>query len=151
MLREQILGRFRGGMEAAEICRDLGVEPEVVALALEGIGGSTALRKELRAEEERAEEKEDVSKGEAAEMLGIIKGLARESENEFTKLAAAKYVYGVRAGYHRSYADINPNRGHLLVEINQAYSKALLRARQVLEGKTAAAVETVEVDVTPKP
>ena len=145
MLREQILGRYRGGVPVAEIAAELELPVEVCNVAIIGVGGSSVAR---AAERAAAEEEEDVSREEAKEMLGIIKNIAKTSENEFTQLSAAKFVYGVRAGHHRSYLDLNPNRGHLFEQINQAYANAQLRARQVLSGKAAAA--PVVVDVTPK-
>lgn len=127
-------------MSYEEICRETELPLEVVRMAVEGIGGSAAARRELRAIEREEEEREDVSREESLEMLGIIKSLAKRAENERTQLEAAKFVFGVRAGYHRSYLDINPNKGNLFVQINQAYGDAHLRAREVLSGKTPRAV-----------
>lgn len=167
MLRQQILAMTRAGMSVREVREALGVEEEVVVVALEALGGSTVLRREVRKElngqvvdspeaprpqnaekvpHEPEEEEEEVTAGEAKEMLGILKTIARNGmEDATTRVNAAKYVHGVRAGYHRRYLDLDVNRGNLLLQINEAFANASARAAAALRGGQAAPV----LNVTP--
>ncbi|NBW14516.1 MAG: hypothetical protein EBR82_41610 [Caulobacteraceae bacterium] len=126
MLRNQILGFRRAGMEEGEIAATLDIEPEVVRAALGAIGGSSVIRQQIR---EAEPEDEEVSAAESGEMLGILKTIARsEDSGVFAQMSAAKYVHGVRAGYHKRHLDLNVSSGGLLNKINDAYADAAAKA-----------------------
>ena len=83
---------------------------------------------------EREEREEEVSAEESQKMLRIIKNIALDDEvSVYAKLNAAKYVHGVRAGYHKKHIDINVGRGDIFLRINEAYSMAAEKARRALE------------------
>jgi hypothetical protein len=131
----------------AEIMEALSVESEVIELALRAAGGSVAgaerigveksrreEREERKEREEREEREEEVSAEESKKMLRIIKNIALDDEvSVYAKLNAAKYVHGVRAGYHKKHIDINVGRGDIFLRINEAYSMAAEKARRALE------------------
>lgn len=149
MMREQILAMRRAGMEPEAIAGAMGVEPEVVLVALEAKGGSAVLRKEARRSLDITspdeEDEEDVTREDAREMLGIIKGIAKDEGNDtHARLNAAKYIHGVHAGYHRRHLDLNVNGGNLLLKINEAYADAGARARAALQRPAP------PINVTPK-
>jgi hypothetical protein len=159
MMRNQILGLRRAGMSCEEISGALEVDPAVVRLALEAVGGSVALRKEARAEKED-DVVDDVSEAEAKEMMGIIKNIARDEESGvYARLNAAKYAHGAKRGYHKRHLDLNVGSGELLLKINEAYASASMRARAALGGQSLTAKElsvieapiTVEANVTEEP
>ena len=114
------------------------MEGEIIELALgSGKSGSLAGTARLAAErEERGEEErgEEVSAEESKKMLKIIKNIALDDdESVYAKLNAAKYVHGVRAGYHKKHIDISVGRGDIFLRINEAYSMAAEKARRALE------------------
>jgi hypothetical protein len=147
LLRNQIIGLSRAGASVAEIMEALSVESEVIELALRAAGGSVAgaerigveksrreEREERKEREEREEREEEVSAEESKKMLRIIKNIALDDEvSVYAKLNAAKYVHGVRAGYHKKHIDINVGRGDIFLRINEAYSMAAEKARRALE------------------
>ena len=110
----------------------LSVESEVIELALRAAGGSVAGAERISVE--REEREEEVSAEESQKMLRIIKNIALDDEvSVYAKLNAAKYVHGVRAGYHKKHIDINVGRGDIFLRINEAYSMAAEKARRALE------------------
>jgi len=134
LLRNQIIGLSRAGASGAEIAEALGVEGEIIELALgSGKSGSLAGAARMAAErEERGEE--EVSAEESKKMLKIIKNIALDDDvSVYAKLNAAKYVHGVRAGYHKKHIDISVGRGDIFLRINEAYSMAAEKARRALE------------------
>lgn len=146
MMRNQILGLRRAGMSVEEISVALEVDPVVVKLALESVGGSSVLRAESRKEEDIVD---DVSEIEAREMMGIIKDIARDEESGvYARLNAAKYAHGAKRGYHKRHLDLNVGSGELLLKINEAYASASMRARAALGGQSLTAKEIV---VSPEP
>lgn len=145
MMRNQILGLRRAGMSVEEISAALEVDPVVVRLALESVGGSSVLRAEAKKEEDIVD---DVSESEAREMIGIIKNIARDEESGvYARLNAAKYVHGAKRGYHKRHLDLNVGSGELLLKINEAYATAAMRARAALGGQSLTAKE---ITVTPE-
>lgn len=146
MMRNQILGLRRAGMSVEEISGALEIDPVVVRLALESVGGSQVLRKEALKEEDIVD---DVSEIEAREMMGIIKDIARDEESGvYARLNAAKYAHGAKRGYHKRHLDLNVGSGELLLKINEAYASASMRARAALGGQSLTAKEIV---VSPEP
>ena len=132
LLRNQIIGLSRAGASVAEIMEALSVESEVIELALRAAGGSVAGAERISVE--REEREEEVSAEESQKMLRIIKNIALDDEESvYAKLNAAKYVHGVRAGYHKKHIDINVGRGDIFLRINEAYSMAAEKARRALE------------------
>ena len=132
LLRNQIIGLSRAGASVAEIMEALSVESEVIELALRAAGGSVAGAERISVE--REEREEEVSAEESQKMLRIIKNIALDDEvSVYAKLNAAKYVHGVRAGYHKKHIDINVGRGDIFLRINEAYSMAAEKARRALE------------------
>lgn len=145
MMRNQILGLRRAGMSVEEVSAALEVDPVVVRLALESVGGSSVLRAEAKKEEDIVD---DVSESEAREMIGIIKNIARDEESGvYARLNAAKYVHGAKRGYHKRHLDLNVGSGELLLKINEAYATAAMRARAALGGQSLTAKE---ITVTPE-
>lgn len=141
MMRNQILGLRRAGMSVEEVSAALEIDPVVVRLALESVGGSSVLRKEALKEEDIVD---DVSEAEAREMMGIIKNIARDEESGvYARLNAAKYVHGAKRGYHKRHLDLNVGSGELLLKINEAYATATMRARAALGGQSLTAKEIV--------
>lgn len=148
MMRNQILGLRRAGMSCEEISAALEVDPVVVKLALEAVGGSAVLRKEARAEKEE-DIVDDVSEAEAREMMGIIKNIARDEDSGvYARLNAAKYAHGAKRGYHKRHLDLNVGSGELLLKINEAYASASMRARAALGGQSFTAKEII---LSPEP
>ena len=132
LLRNQIIGLSRAGASVAEIMEALSVESEVIELALRAARGSVAGAERISVE--REEREEEVSAEESQKMLRIIKNIALDDEvSVYAKLNAAKYVHGVRAGYHKKHIDINVGRGDIFLRINEAYSMAAEKARRALE------------------
>ena len=147
MMRNQILGLRRAGMSVEEVSAALEVDPVVVRLALESVGGSSVLRAEAKKEEDIVD---DVSESEAREMIGIIKNIARDEESGvYARLNAAKYVHGAKRGYHKRHLDLNVGSGELLLKINEAYATAAMRARAALGGQSLTAKEIVVAPETP--
>ena len=145
MMRDQILGLRRNGMREEEIAEGLGVDVEVVKLALTAPGGSTVLRREARID---PSDDEDVSREESREMLGIISNIARDEESPiYAKLSAAKYVYGVRNGYHKQHGDLNLDKGDLMLRIAAAYGDAKIRSLKALGGMKNVTPEKAETAV----
>jgi hypothetical protein len=134
-------------MSCEEISAALEVDPVVVRLALEAVGGSAVLRKEALKEEDITD---DVSEQEAKEMMGIIKNIARDEESGvYARLNAAKYAHGAKRGYHKRHLDLNVGSGELLLKINEAYASASMRARAALSGQSLTAKEiTIEAPIT---
>lgn len=133
-------------MSVEEISGALEIDPVVVRLALESVGGSSVLRKEALKEEDIVD---DVSEIEAREMMGIIKDIARDEESGvYARLNAAKYAHGAKRGYHKRHLDLNVGSGELLLKINEAYASASMRARAALGGQSLTAKEIV---VSPEP
>jgi len=148
MMRNQIVGLRRAGMTCEEISSALEVDHMVVRLALEATGGSVALRKEALKEDDITD---DVSEGEAKEMMGIIKNIARDEESGvYARLNAAKYAHGAKRGYHKRHLDLNVGSGELLLKINEAYTSASMRARAALGGQslTAKEITVIEAPIT---
>jgi hypothetical protein len=146
LMRNQIIGLRRAGMSCEEISAALEVDPVVVRLALEAVGGSAVLRKEALKEDDITD---DVSEAEAKEMMGIIKNIARDEESGvYARLNAAKYAHGAKRGYHKRHLDLNVGSGELLLKINEAYTSASMRARAALGGQSLTAKE---VNVTEAP
>ena len=148
MMRNQIVGLRRAGMTCEEISAALEVDHMVVRLALEATGGSVALRKEALKEDDITD---DVSEGEAKEMMGIIKNIARDEESGvYARLNAAKYAHGAKRGYHKRHLDLNVGSGELLLKINEAYTSASMRARAALGGQslTAKEITVIEAPIT---
>ena len=142
MMRNQILGLRRAGMSVEEVSAALEIEPAVVRLALESVGGSSVLRAEARKDAEDVTD--DVSEAEAREMMGIIKDIARNEESGvYARLNAAKYAHGAKRGYHKRHLDLNVGSGELLLKINDAYASAAMRARAALGGQSLTAKEIV--------
>lgn len=142
MMRNQILGLRRAGMSIEEVSAALEIEPAVVRLALESVGGSSVLRTEARLKEEDVTD--DVSETEAREMMGIIKDIARnEKSGVYARLNAAKYAHGAKRGYHKRHLDLNVGSGELLLKINDAYASAAMRARAALGGQSLTAKEII--------
>ena len=146
-MRNQILGLRRAGMSCEEISAALEVDPVVVRLALEAVGGSAVLRAEAKKDEDITD---DVSEAEAKEMMGIIKNIARDEESGvYARLNAAKYAHGAKRGYHKRHLDLNVGSGELLLKINEAYASASMRARAALSGQSLTAKEiTIEAPIT---
>jgi hypothetical protein len=146
MLRNQILGLRRAGMSCEEISVALEVDPVVVRLALEAVGGSAVLRAEAKKEKED-DITDDVSEQEAKEMMGIIKNIARDEESGvYARLNAAKYAHGAKRGYHKRHLDLNVGSGELLLKINEAYTSASMRARAALGGQSLTAKELTVIE-----
>ena len=144
MMRNQILGLRRAGMSVEEISVALEIDPMVVKLALESVGGSSVLRAEARKEGSAEDIVDDVSEAEAREMMGIIKDIARDEESGvYARLNAAKYAHGAKRGYHKRHLDLNVGSGELLLKINEAYATAAMRARAALVGQSLTAKEIV--------
>jgi hypothetical protein len=121
-------------MKEEEIASTLDIEPEVVKAALAALGGSSVIRATIRDAEP---EDEEVSAAESGEMLNILKGIARsEDAGVFAQMSAAKYVHGVRAGYHKRHLDLNVSSGGLLNKINDAYADAAAKAFLALRRPT---------------
>ena len=147
MMRNQILGLRRAGMSVEEVSAALEVDPVVVRLALESVGGSSVLRAEAKKEEDIVD---DVSESEAREMIGIIKNIARDEESGvYARLNAAKYVHGAKRGYHKRHLDLNVGSGELLLKINEAYATAAMRARAALGGQSLTAKEITVMPESP--
>jgi len=134
-------------MSVEEISVALEVDPVVVRLALEAVGGSAVLRAEAKKDEDITD---DVSEAEAKEMMGIIKNIARDEESGvYARLNAAKYAHGAKRGYHKRHLDLNVGSGELLLKINEAYASASMRARAALSGQSLTAKEiTIEAPIT---
>jgi hypothetical protein len=149
MMRNQILGLRRAGMSCEEVSAALEIDPMVVRLALESVGGSSVLRKEAF-KENPDDITDDVSEQEAKEMMGIIKNIARDEESGvYARLNAAKYAHGAKRGYHKRHLDLNVGSGELLLKINEAYASASMRARAALGGQSLTAKEiTIEAPIT---
>lgn len=149
MMRNQILGLRRAGMSVEEVSAALEIDPMVVRLALESVGGSSVLRKEAF-KENPDDITDDVSEAEAKEMMGIIKNIARDEESGvYARLNAAKYAHGAKRGYHKRHLDLNVGSGELLLKINEAYASASMRARAALGGQSLTAKEiTIEAPIT---
>jgi hypothetical protein len=146
MLRQQIIGLYRAGASAKEIAESLGIAIAVVEMALEAQGGSTTARAVAREEMAAENAEEDVTSDEAKEMADIIKGFARDASlDPHARLSAAKYIYGVRAGYHKRHLDLNVNAGDLFNRIADAYALAEERASAAL----TAPAQKVEITVEP--
>ena len=144
MMRNQIVGLRRAGMTCEEISVALEIDSMVVKLALEAVGGSVALRKEALKEDDITD---DVSEGEAKEMMGIIKNIARDEESGvYARLNAAKYAHGAKRGYHKRHLDLNVGSGELLLKINEAYMSASMRARAALSGQSLTAKELTVIE-----
>ena len=144
MMRNQIVGLRRAGMTCEEISSALEVDHMVVRLALEATGGSVAIRKEALKEDDITD---DVSEGEAKEMMGIIKNIARDEESGvYARLNAAKYAHGAKRGYHKRHLDLNVGSGELLLKINEAYTSASMRARAALGGQSLTAKEITVIE-----
>jgi hypothetical protein len=154
MLRNNILALRRAGAKPREIAEQLEVDEAVVNLALEALGGSAAVRRQVRAEDapppadilDAAEnsEEDDVSKEDSREMLKIIKGIALNSDaGPYAQLNAAKYIHGVRAGYHKKHLELDVSKGGLLLQINAAYANAHQRAVEALKPRNV----TPEIEV----
>jgi hypothetical protein len=130
MLKNQIIGMYRQGCSSSEISEALGVDLMVVKAAL-GDLGSVGRRV-------AKEEGDDVSEEEAREMAGIIKGIARdENAGVYAQLNAAKYVHGIKRGYHRVHSDSTLGSEELFLRLNEAYQGASQRARQALFNEEA--------------
>ena len=149
MMRNQILGLRRAGMSVEEVAAALEIDPMVVKLALESVGGSAVLRAEAR-KEDPEDITDDVSEQEAKEMMGIIKNIARDEDSGvYARLNAAKYAHGAKRGYHKRHLDLNVGSGELLLKINEAYASASMRARAALGGQSLTAKEiTIEAPIT---
>ena len=144
MMRNQIVGLRRAGMTCEEISVALEIDPVVVRIALEATGGSSVLRKEALKEDDITD---DVSEGEAKEMMGIIKNIARDEESGvYARLNAAKYAHGAKRGYHKRHLDLNVGSGELLLKINEAYMSASMRARAALSGQSLTAKELTVIE-----
>lgn len=125
MLKNQIIGMYRQGASVEEISESLGVDLMVVKAALVGLG---AVGRKIA-----KEEGDDVSEEEAREMAGIIKGIARdENAGVYAQLNAAKYVHGIKRGYHRVHSDSTLGSEDLFLRLNEAYQGASRRARLAL-------------------
>lgn len=147
MMRNQILGLRRAGMSVEEVSAALEVDPVVVRLALESVGGSSVLRAEAKKEEDIVD---DVSESDAKEMMGIIKNIARDEDSGvYARLNAAKYAHGAKRGYHKRHLDLNVGSGELLLKINEAYATAAMRARAALGGQSLTAKEITVAPETP--
>ena len=135
-------------MSVEEVSAALEVDPVVVKLALESVGGSSVLRAEAKKED--SDVVDDVSEAEAREMMGIIKDIARDEESGvYARLNAAKYAHGAKRGYHKRHLDLNVGSGELLLKINEAYASASMRARAALGGQSLTAKEiTIEAPIT---
>jgi len=130
MLKNQIIGMYRQGASIEEISEALEVDLMVVKAALVGLG---SVGRRVAAEEE-----DDVSEEEAREMAGIIKGIARdENAGVYAQLNAAKYVHGIKRGYHRVHSDSTLGSEELFLRLNEAYQGASRRARQALFNEEA--------------
>ena len=135
-------------MSIEEISAALEIEPAVVRLALESVGGSSVLRKEALKEDDVTD---DVSEAEAREMMSIIKDIARsEDSGVYARLNAAKYAHGAKRGYHKRHLDLNVGSGELLLKINDAYASAAMRARAALGGQSLTAKEIIVAPETPE-
>lgn len=135
-------------MSVEEVSAALEIEPAVVRLALESVGGSAVLRAEARKDAEDVTD--DVSEAEAREMMSIIKDIARNEESGvYARLNAAKYAHGAKRGYHKRHLDLNVGSGELLLKINDAYASAAMRARAALGGQSLTAKEIVVAPETP--
>jgi hypothetical protein len=144
MMRNQIVGLRRAGMTCEEISVALEIDVMVVKVAIEATGGSVALRKEALKEDDITD---DVSEGEAKEMMGIIKNIARDEESGvYARLNAAKYAHGAKRGYHKRHLDLNVGSGELLLKINEAYTSASMRARAALGGQSLTAKELTVIE-----
>lgn len=131
-------------MTCEEISVALEVDSAVVRIALEAVGGSSVLRKEALKEDDITD---DVSEGEAKEMMGIIKNIARDEESGvYARLNAAKYAHGAKRGYHKRHLDLNVGSGELLLKINEAYTSASMRARAALGGQSLTAKEITVIE-----
>lgn len=136
---------YRAGAKPPEIAEALGISLAVVEMALEAQGGSAVARAVAREAVEETPD-EDVTAEEAKEMAGIIKDFARDSSlDPHARLSAAKYIYGIRAGYHKSHLDLNVSAGNLFNRIADAYAIA---AEKAVASLTAPAPKP-EVNVTP--
>ena len=125
MLKNQIIGMYRQGASVEEISESLGVDLMVVKAALVGLG---AVGRKIA-----KEEGDDISEEEAREMAGIIKGIARdENAGVYAQLNAAKYVHGIKRGYHRVHSDSTLGSEDLFLRLNEAYQGASRRARLAL-------------------
>lgn len=125
MLKNQIIGMYRQGCSSSEISEALEVDLMVVKAALTGLG---AAGRKVAAENE-----DDVSEEEAREMMGIIKGIARdENAGVYAQLNAAKYAHGAKRGYHRVHSDTTLGSEELFLRLNEAYQGASRRARLAL-------------------
>jgi hypothetical protein len=125
MLKNQIIGMYRQGASVEEISEALEVDVLVVKAALTGLGASG--RRVAK------EEEDDVSEEEAREMASIIKGIARdENAGVYAQLNAAKYVHGIKRGYHRVHSDSTLGSEELFLRLNEAYQGASRRARLAL-------------------
>jgi hypothetical protein len=130
MLKNQIIGMYRQGASVEEISEALGVDLMVVKAALVGLG---SVGRRVAKEEE-----DDVSEEEAREMAGIIKDIARdENAGVYAQLNAAKYVHGIKRGYHRVHSDSTLGSEELFLRLNEAYQGASRRARQALFNEEA--------------
>lgn len=125
MLKNQIIGMYRQSASVEEISESLEVDLMVVKAALVGLG--SVGRKIAK------EEGDDVSEEEAREMASIIKGIARdENAGVYAQLNAAKYVHGIKRGYHRVHSDSTLGSEELFLRLNEAYQGASRRARMAL-------------------
>lgn len=132
-------------MTCEEISVALEIDVMVVKLALESVGGSVAVRKAVKEKEDDITD--DVSEGEAREMMGIIKNIARDEDSGvYARLNAAKYAHGAKRGYHKRHIDMNVGSGELLLKINEAYTNASMRARAALTGQSLTAKELTVIE-----
>jgi hypothetical protein len=125
MLKNQIIGMYRQGASSEEIAESLEIDVVVVKAALGGLG---SVGRKVAAENE-----DDVSEEEAREMMGIIKGIARDDNaGVYAQLNAAKYAHGAKRGYHRVHSDATLGSEELFLRLNEAYQGASRRARLAL-------------------
>ena len=132
MFGSQIRSMAQGGMSFEEIAAELGTDEGFVRMIIADTPvGAGALRKVARQQTEELEE--DVSEAEAREMAGIVKNIARDEEAPiYARLSAAKYVHGVKRGYHKSHVDSALSKGDLLLAINDVYRNAAKKSRESL-------------------
>lgn len=123
---EQILALKSEGLADEDIARELGLEVTVV----KGVTGSKA------------------SEIEVEEMLGIIKGLARdEGTTGFVRLNAAKYIVDEHKGRNDKKSGVVVNLGSLnIAQMNEYLSAARKNAWEGLD----AAAPVLEIESAPR-
>lgn len=134
---QQIVAAYeKCGLTVEDIAENYELEPEAVKLAL--LSGSHKYRMEQKALEEGGVTPADVTADEMAEMLSIIKSIAREQRYDNPAVAekAAKFVYNEGKGRNNVVSAMANNGINVLV-INQRLVGMKQAREKVLGGRVS--------------